>query len=181
MPFDNRVIPFATTTSSVFMPRKPQLRVANRFPGSIRWLIGCDRRASLAIERVTQDHPWDEKKLVTFLRGRNAIGMVAEHGTTIKGFLLYRLHATHIEVVRLAVHPDYRGTGAGRAMVEKLTSKLAAHRRTSLRVIVRETNLDGLQFLRRMGFLSAGVLWGHFEDGRDGFAMVRTLDECEGR
>jgi ribosomal-protein-alanine N-acetyltransferase len=116
----------------------------------IRWGIRRDMPEVLAIESQCFEFPWDEDAFIRVLRQRNCISMVAEHDEKIAGFF--------------AVHPAYQRNGVGRQMVEKLTGKLTADRRSRILLEIRETNLDAQLFFKAMGFRAVSVIRGFYPD-----------------
>src|SRR3954468_19073985 len=98
----------------------------------IRWMIRRDMAEVLEIERGSFELPWFEEEFIRCLRQRNCIGMVAEHGERVVGFMIYELHKTPLHVLNFAVKPDYRRRHVGRQMLDKLTLKLSAQRRTRI-------------------------------------------------
>src|SRR6516165_11547963 len=104
----------------------------------IRWMIRRDMPEVLAIEHASFEYPWCEEEFLRVLRQRNCIGMVAEHGERIVGFMIYELHKTKLQVLNFAVHGEFRRQGVGRQMVAKLAGKLSSHRRTRIMLQVRE-------------------------------------------
>ena len=85
----------------------------------IRWMIRRDMPEVLAIEHASFEYPWCEEEFLRVLRQRNCIGMVAEHGERIVGFMIYELHRNKIHVLDFATHPEYRRRGVGRQMLLK--------------------------------------------------------------
>ena len=59
-----------------------------------------------------------------------AIGMVAERGERVLGFMIYELHKTRLHLLNFAVANDARRRGVGSQMVDKLIGKLSSQRRT---------------------------------------------------
>src|SRR4051812_14086140 len=144
----------------------------------IRWMIRRDMPEVLAIEHASFDFPWCEEEFLRVLRQRNCIGMVAEHGERVVGFMIYELHKTKLNVLNFAVHPEYRRQGVGHQMVAKLVGKLSSHRRTRIALHVRETNLLAQLFYRVQGFRASQVLREHYEDtGEDAYLMQYHFDE----
>lgn len=138
----------------------------------IRWMIRRDMPAVLGIESASFEFPWTEDEFIRCLRQRDCIGMVAEWAETVVGFMIYELHRTRIHILSFAVHPDYRRQSVGRAMIDKLASKLAYQRRNRIVLEVRETNLDAQLFFRSLGFRATGVLRNFYEDStEDAFLM----------
>ena len=78
----------------------------------IRWMIRRDMPEVLAIEHASFEYPWCEEEFLRVLRQRNCIGMVAEHGERIVGFMIYELHRNKIQVLDFATHFDFRRRNA---------------------------------------------------------------------
>jgi ribosomal-protein-alanine N-acetyltransferase len=130
----------------------------------IRWGIRRDMPEVLAIESQCFEFPWDEDAFIRVLRQRNCISMVAEHDEKIAGFFVYELHKSRLHILNFAVHPAYQRNGVGRQMVEKLTGKLTADRRSRILLEIRETNLDAQLFFKAMGFRAVSVIRGFYPD-----------------
>src|SRR5579863_6922124 len=142
----------------------------------IRWMIRRDMPEVLQTETQSFDFAWTEEDFLRCLRQRNCIGMVAEHGEQVVGFMIYELHKTKLHVLNFAVHPTWRHHGVGAAMVGKLVSKLSSHRRTRIMLEVRETNLAAQLFFRKQEFKAVRVLRAFYEDsGEDAFLMQYRL------
>lgn len=139
----------------------------------IRWMIRRDMPEVLAIEHASFEFPWCEEEFLRVLRQRNCIGMVAECGERIVGFMIYELHRNRIHVLDFATHPEFRRHGVGRQMVTKLVGKLSAQRRNRIVLCVRETNLPAQLFFRVVGFRALEVIREHYQDtGEDGYGMT---------
>lgn len=135
--------------------RKP---IAEQAPPEVRWMIRKDHREVVNIDELSHELGWAEEDFVRLLRERNIIGMVAERGEQIVGFMLYALHPNRLEVLRFAVHPDLRFQGIGSRMVGKLIGKLAPQRRNKILLDVDERCLGEQLFLKRRGFRAVDVL-----------------------
>lgn len=138
----------------------------------IRWMIRRDMGEVLQIEKGSFEFPWFEEDFVRCLRQRNCIGMVAEHGERVVGFMIYELHKTRLHVLNFAVAPEYRRTGVGQQMIDKLVSKLSSQRRTRISLEVRETNLPAQLFFKENGFRATAVLRDFYDDStEDAYVM----------
>ena len=145
---------------------KEQVRV------HIRWMIRRDMPEVLQTEQESFEYSWTEEDFLRCLRQRNCIGMVAEQGEKVVGFMIYEIHKNKLHILNFAVHPNYRRHGVGGQMVAKLISKLSSHRRTRITLEVRETNLAAQLFFSRQGFRAVRVLRSYYEDsGEDAFVM----------
>lgn len=138
----------------------------------IRWMIRRDMPEVLQAEQLSFEYAWTEEDFLRCLRQRNCIGMVAEHGEKVVGFMIYELHKNKLHILNFAVHPAWRRLAVGAQMVAKLISKLSSHRRTRITLEVRETNLAAQLFFRKQEFRAVRVLRQFYEDsGEDAFLM----------
>src|SRR5881398_1542440 len=154
---------------------KEQLRV------HIRWMIRRDMPEVLQTEQQSFEYPWTEEDFLRCLRQRNCIGMVAEQGEKVVGFMIYELHKAKLHILNFAVHPGWRRLAVGAQMVAKLISKLSSHRRTRITLEVRETNLIAQLFFRHEGFKAVKVLRAFYEDsGEDAFLMEYRFGDDSG-
>jgi len=157
---------------STVPPSKAQVRV------HIRWMIRRDMPEVLAIEHGSFDYPWCEEEFLRVLRQRNCIGMVAEHGERVVGFMIYELHKSKLQVLNFAVAPECRRMGVGQQMMAKLVGKLSSHRRTRIVLHCRESVLPSQLFFRVQGFRATEVIREHFEDtGEDAYVMQYFFED----
>lgn len=160
---------------SVSRTEKEQVRV------HIRWMIRRDMPEVLQTEQESFEFSWTEEDFLRCLRQRNCIGMVAEQGERVVGFMIYELHKQKLHILNFAVHPHFRRYGVGAQMVSKLISKLSSHRRTRITLEVRETNLPAQMFFRAQHFKAVKVLRAFYEDsGEDAFLMQYRLADDTG-
>ena len=144
----------------------------------IRWLIRRDMDEVVQIEQQSFPLPWTEEEFIQTLKQRSHIGMVAEYGSTIVGFVLYELHMSRIDILNLAVHPEFRRQYVGHRMIKRLIDKLSQQRRTHLRLHICETNLAGQLFFRAQGFKALKVkrnFWKEECGAEDAYLMEYSL------
>ena len=138
----------------------------------VRWMIRCDIPEVLHIEQQSFEFNWVEEDFLRVLRQRNCIGMVAEHGEKVIGYMIYELHTHKLKLLNFAVDPTRRRQGIGAVMVDRLLGKLSSYRRTTLEIDVRETNLPAQMFFRAMKFEATGIRHGFYDDtGEDCYLM----------
>lgn len=154
---------------------KEQVRV------HIRWMIRRDMPEVLQTEQESFEFAWTEEDFLRCLRQRNCIGMVAEQGEKVVGFMIYELHKAKLHILNFAVSQACRRLGVGTQMVAKLISKLSSHRRTRITLEVRETNLPAQIFFKNQGFKAIKVMRAFYEDsGEDAFLMQYRLADDTG-
>lgn len=133
----------------------------NDYRFHVRWMIRRDLPEVLAIERGSFEFPWSEVDFIRCLRSRNTIGLVAEFGERVVGFLIYEIHKTRTHVLNIAVHPEWRQRRCGIQLLDFLKNKPQYMRIT---LEVRETNLDAQLFFKSQGFVAVTVLRSYYED-----------------
>jgi ribosomal-protein-alanine N-acetyltransferase len=129
----------------------------------IRWMIRKDMPQVLGIENEGFEYPWREIDFIRVLRKKTCIGLTAEVGGSVGGFVFYELHKNRLAIHNLAVAPDLWRRGIGTALVKKLLVKLSANRRDRITMGVGERNLRGHLFLRSLGFRCVGILPEYYE------------------
>lgn len=155
--------------SSHCRPAKAQVRI------HIRWMIRRDMPEVMDIEHASFEAPWCEEEFLRVLRQRNCIGMVAEYGERVVGFMIYELHKDKIHVLDLAVAPEFRRQQVGHQMIAKLVGKLSSHRRTRITVDIHELHLAALLAFKSNGFLATHIIRDPRCDGTDDIAMAYDL------
>lgn len=143
----------------------------------IRWMIRRDMPRVLEILRNNGDEV-TENEILALLRQKNCIGMVAEINEDIIGFMIYELKKQLIDVIYLMVDPIQNRLGYGGTLLNKLKGKLTAHRRSQLKILVRESNLCGQLFLRRYGCKATQVLREHYGDTNEDAYQFEFHHEC---
>jgi ribosomal-protein-alanine N-acetyltransferase len=112
----------------------------------------------LEIEEACFIEPWDEEDVVKRLHVRNCIGMVVEDCEQVAAYMMYELYKTHFNVLRMAVHPDFRYEGKGRQMIKQLADKLTLQRRSKIIFAIHEQNLDAQLWLQACGLVCVEIV-----------------------
>jgi [ribosomal protein S18]-alanine N-acetyltransferase len=123
----------------------------------IRWCVRSDVDEVTEIERLSFEFPYTKQEIVTLLKQPTVIGLVCEIDGEIAGYIIYDLATTSLIIHVIAVHPKYRRSGIGTALIERLKWKLTG-RRVKLEVLVRESNLSALAFFKSNGLIASGLI-----------------------
>jgi [ribosomal protein S18]-alanine N-acetyltransferase len=132
--------------------------------------------AVLALEAATQDRPLG---LATLLREAAADGVVllAHDGGPdgpLVGFASARLLGDEAHVIRLAVSPDRRRRGVGRALLAGLIGWTTEVGAASLLLEVRAGNAPALALYADAGFTLDGHRPRYYPDGEDALLLRRS-------
>jgi ribosomal-protein-alanine N-acetyltransferase len=100
----------------------------------------------------------------------------ASNGThTTLGYVCRWLVGDEAHILNLAVHPDHRGRGLGRLLVNQVLAEAEATRATLVTLEVRRENTAARTLYRQLGFADAGVRRNYYGRGEDAIVMTRTL------
>jgi ribosomal-protein-alanine N-acetyltransferase len=145
----------------------------------IRWMIRRDMPEVLGIEDQSFEFPWSEEDFIRCLRQRNCIGMVAEFDERVVGSMIYELHKTRMHILNFSVHREFRRRAIGKAMINKLISKLSFQRRNRIMLEIRETNLAAQLFFRESRFRAVSVLRDFYDDSTEDAYLMQYRFQSE--
>lgn len=136
---------------------------------SIRWLIRRDMDDVIQIDDVGYVEPWSESKFISTLRKNSVIGVVATNGFNRPiGFCLYKQQKTQVEILRMAVSPQWRRSGIASAMIDRLKEKIVNQRRCGL-----VCEVDGHSIFSQLCFCANGFTGHVMADDRILFLWER--------
>lgn len=132
----------------------------------------------LEIERRSFPTPWSKGAFVAELtENRRARYVVAEVDGVVAGYIGMWLIAGEGHITNVAVHPDYRGRGIGRRLMEAMTDVCRREGGRRMTLEVRRSNRIAQSLYESLGFVYCGVRRGYYRDnGEDAFIMWRELD-----
>jgi len=144
----------------------------------LRTLKRDDLPAVLEIERRSFGQPWSraffEKELSTpFARLVAAVDEGALR-PCLAGYTCRWRVTDEVHLLNVAVHPEYRGTGIGRRLVEAVLEEARTGGARVVFLEVRAGNVVARRLYRRLGFRDIGVRRGYYGPGQD--AIVMELD-----
>lgn len=141
-------------------------------------MVRTDLPEVIAIASQNSDPHWTEQELKTKVGMRNTIAIVAERNDMVVGMAVYELHPQRLHIINLVVSEKYRNQGIGRAIVEKLISKLSEEKRNRITLLLSECNLTAQQFFRAMGFRAVQIIRNpNMNSGEDSYCMRYAVHE----
>src|SRR5512132_3987392 len=147
-------------------------------PVVLRPMRADDLAAVLDIERRSFGQPWSrsffEKELATpFARLMVA---VEEDAEMVVGYTCRWRVADEVHLLNVAVHPDRRGGGHGRALVSDVIAEAEG---AGCAVVLREVragNVVARRLYRTLGCRDLGVRRGYYGPGQDAIVMELRLE-----
>ena len=113
--------------------------------------------------------PWSVGSLAEGIGARHGFAFLAVRGDTPLGFILAQAVAGEAEVLTLAVAPQARREGVGRALVEAAAQAAAGRGAATVWLEVAEDNTTAVALYAAAGFEAAGRRRGYY--GRPGGAV----------
>ncbi|MGH7530457.1 MAG: ribosomal protein S18-alanine N-acetyltransferase [Gemmatimonadales bacterium] len=124
-------------------------------PCRIRPAEAVDIPAVHGIERVVFTDPWPPDDFRACLM-YGAIFLVADLENRVGGYLVARATADEGEILNLAVAPEGRRRGMGRALVRRALGELVRHGVRDVFLEVRESNAGARALYAAHGFAEVG-------------------------
>lgn len=132
----------------------------------------ADAAVMAVMHAAAFDRGWDEDALAGLLTTFNVFGLIIDGS----GFILCRAVADEAEILTLAVVPQARRQGAGRALVAAAEPIAMQRGAETLFLEVSSANPAALALYAAAGFEPAGLRKAYYENGADALVMRRTLN-----
>ena len=144
---------------------------------SIREMEKTDIPAILGIERRSFPTPWTEWMFESHLKFTGvSVNLVLEAEKGIRGYAIAWMAQDEIHLLSIAVGPDDRRLGYGRALLEEVIRRGGEWGGSLVVLEVREGNEPARNFYENMGFRVIGKRRKYYIDtGEDAFVMVLAL------
>ena len=143
---------------------------------TIKEMTAQDIPQLAGLERLCFSTPWSENSLKAELQKEDAVFLVARQGITLAGYAGMNCVLDEGYVDNVAVHPDFRRLGIGRALVQALLSEAQNRNLAFLTLEVRPSNLAAVALYQSLGFAQVGRRKGFYsQPSEDGLMMTRYL------
>lgn len=136
-----------------------------------------DLERIVEISRVSLPQAWSRESLSAELDNpARARFLVAEAAGQVIGFIHWWLVLDEGQIMNLAVNPDYRRHGAGRALLDAAVRSASESGAVSMVLEVREGSSAALGLYRSAGFSVIAVRRGYYSDnGENALFMQRSF------
>lgn len=97
---------------------------------------------------------------------------------SLLGYICFWVIADEVQMLNLAVHPDYRRQGVGRSLLMFLLNRSREEKASTVFLEVRPSNQAALTLYRSLGFKTLYRRPRYYAaEGEDALVMERSLDE----
>lgn len=130
------------------------------------------------IEQHSFKSPWSKSTFEGELLREWARIDVARSGGRLVGFCNYWLVTTELHILAIATHPDFRGQGVARQILDHVLEVAKATGCSLATLEVRRSNRPAIALYERAGFKTVHVRARYYQDdGEDALVMLRGLTE----
>jgi ribosomal-protein-alanine N-acetyltransferase len=132
----------------------------------------------MEIERASFSYPWSAQFFLQELKVACARSLLAVWSDRTVGYVIYWLLPHEVDIHNLAVHPDYRRQGIGRALLREVIDEARRQGLSRVTLEVRKSNEAAQRLYQSLGFVAQGLREGYYsDDGEDALAMVLELQD----
>jgi ribosomal-protein-alanine N-acetyltransferase len=141
----------------------------------IRPAVKSDVEAIYAIEVASFSSPWTREGIADEIESRSfTFTTVALWNEVVVGFIIYWAIAGEMHLINLAVAPQHRGFGVGRALMAHLLGQARQSESAEILLEVRLSNASARALYESLGFEAIGIRIGYYADN-DEDALVMSL------
>lgn len=119
------------------------------------------------IDRASNGAPWSEASFLREISNPQAHYFVSMDGSTVVGFAGFWTLVDEAHVTTIAVQPEARGKGIGRALMERILVDAAKLGMSCATLEVRISNEKALKLYESLGFVHSGVRKNYYPDNRE--------------
>ena len=127
------------------------------------------------IENSSFSDPWTEGMFLDTLRFPIYHTFLAEEGGQVCGYGCLIVLFEDAELANIAVSPDCRGKGVGKALMESMHEKAKALGAERMLLEVRVSNQPAISLYEKYGYEKYGLRENYYPDGEDAHLMQKSL------
>lgn len=145
----------------------------NRASIIFREMVPDDAAAVEAVEKACFSVPWSRESFWREAQNQRTSYRLAVDEKTgwVAGYVGCWVIDDEAQITNVAVHPDYRGQGIGRRLLENLIAVIRERGAERLTLEVRPSNTAALNLYTSLGFVDCGRRPHYYEDGEDAIIM----------
>jgi len=147
---------------------------------AFRIVRACEKHIGdiTVIEKLSFKIPWSSESITEEItRNKAAVYFCAEADGKAIGYAGMWQVLDEGHITNIAVHPEYRRTGVGNALLEALVSEARRRGIKALTLEVRDTNYAAQALYKKHGFIPEGRRKAYYADNNeDAIIMWRKLE-----
>lgn len=142
---------------------------------------GNEQEVQAILKVCPEAAQWPAAAISQVLQANPGYNVVSTSRGEITGFISARRTADQGEILNLAVKPEHRRRGAGRALVEVIVERFRRNGVDQVFLEVRESNHSAISFYGRLGFERVGRRSAYYQGPEEAALVIaKRLSECNG-
>ena len=125
------------------------------------------------LEALCFSDPWSEKSVASELTNPLSLWLVALEGENVIGYVGSQTVMGWTDMMNVAVHPDHRRRGVGKALIEELIRQLQAQGSENLTLEVRASNENARALYALLGFAEVGRRKNYYRNPKEDALILR--------
>ena len=125
------------------------------------------------LEKLCFSDPWSEKSVASELNNSLSCWLVAEENGVVTGYVGSQTVIDESDMMNVAVHPDCRRRGIGRALIERLVAELKKTPVKFLMLEVRASNDAAIHLYEHLGFVQVGCRRNYYRNPKEDALILR--------
>lgn len=142
---------------------------------NIRPLHLSDLGVLMEVERRCYPSPWSEKQFADEFENPVSTVFGFREAERLAGYLCLWLIAGEVQILNVAVDPDFRRRGIGAALLAFALAHCVDRGAVSAWLEVRAGNSAAIELYHNHGFVIDGKRRRYYRDGEDALLMSKTL------
>jgi ribosomal protein S18 acetylase RimI-like enzyme len=118
---------------------------------------------------------YSPRQMRAYLNGAGADCVVAESDGGIAGFCITADSRRRAYIITIDVLDAFRRHGLGSALLNEAERRLAARGVREVNLDTATDNFSAIAFWEKHGYRKVGVRKGYYPNGRDAFAMIKSV------
>ena len=141
-----------------------------------------DLDAVMEIERASFPQPWSPGLFLHELKvpfSKTILARTPNGSGELLGYICRWLVGDEVHILNLAVRPERRHSGVGRALVELVVQEAEERGASTITLEVRRENVAAIALYHAFGFTERGVRRNYYGRGQDAIIMSRSCGTKE--
>jgi len=132
-----------------------------------------DVRDLIELEALCFDYHWTREQFLLGLEGGAFKVIGIRLNGVLAGYMAFSLIADEMEILNLAVHPEYRRQGLGEALLSRSLEMCEANGTTKSFLDVKVSNDPALALYQKFGYKKIGVRKKYYPDTKEDALLFR--------
>lgn len=122
-----------------------------------------------------KEHRFRREHVDWILRNERALTLIEDGPVRLTAAMMLLFEGSVCRLLSVGVAPDARRRGEGTRLMEAAETTCRERGLSSIRLEVSTKNLGAVEFYRRLGYRTDGVLYGYYSWGEDAYSMHKAV------